>query len=197
MSTSLTLHCNTVRGHSACAASLITDGLTIGEARTIGAAHGWRHTGGRDYCPGCSGSRIRPRVIVAVNPDTVDAARPDIRLRDAEALLTARVNSATSGTWMCRRTPTTIRSLPGVEFVTGGPHGSECVARTGPAGNLQAAADAAYIATVDPDVGRAVTAVLHEAFETVQEEHGLVETSLAQAAVDLADAILRPKGDQR
>jgi hypothetical protein len=197
LSTSIKLHCNTVRGHTACAASLITDGLTTDEARTIGAAHGWRHTGGRDYCPGCSGSRVRPRVIVTVNPDVVDAVRADIRLQDAEALLTARLNGATSGTWTCRRTPSTIRSLPGVEFVTGGPHGSECVARTGPAGNPQATADAAYIAAVDPYVGRAVTAVLHAAFETVHEEHGLVETSLTRAAVDLADAILRPKGDQR
>ncbi|NGO47292.1 hypothetical protein [Streptomyces ureilyticus] len=66
-----------------------------------------------------------------------------------------------------------------------------CVAATGPANEPQSMADAAYIATVDPDVGRAVTGVLHEAFETVHQEHGLVENSLTRAAVDLADAILR------
>ncbi|WP_328434525.1 hypothetical protein [Streptomyces sp. NBC_00425] len=191
MSARTTLHCETVHGYSACAASLITDGFDAAEARQIGAAHGWRHSGGKDYCPGCSGSRMRPRVIVAVPEAKTLEGRPDHRLQEAEALLSARLNAATGGTWRTGRTPEPLPHLPGVEFVTGGHHGSECVARTGQAGNEQAAADAAYIATLDPDVGRAITAVLHEARESVSQEHGLVEDSLAQAAVDLADALLR------
>ena len=65
MSARIVLNCDTVRGFSACAQSLMTDGLSVSEARTIGAAYGWRHTTGKDYCPACSGVRARPRVILA------------------------------------------------------------------------------------------------------------------------------------
>ncbi|MFJ5038003.1 hypothetical protein [Streptomyces parvulus] len=198
MSTSLMLHCNTVRGYSSCATTLMTDGLDVHEARKIGAAHGWRHTSGKDYCPACSGSRVKPRVIIAVDGEPVapTAGRADYRLQAASALLLAHTNRATGGLWTPGRSPVTMRNLPGVEFVTGGDHGADCVARTGPSGNAQAAADAAYIALLDPEVGRAVCAVLDETKESVAQEHGLVETSTAQAAVDLADALLRPKGER-
>lgn len=196
MSTTTTLHCDTTRGYSACASSLATDGLTVQEARKIAAAHGWRHTGGRDYCPGCSGTRARPRVILAADPQP-PAVRPAVeRLQAASGLLLAHSNRATGGTWRPSRTSLVLRQLPGVEFVTGGEHDSECVARTGPAGNEQAAADAAYIALVDPNAGRAVAGVLHEAFEHVHLDQGLVATSLEQACVDLADELLKPKGER-
>jgi len=194
MSTSITVSCNTVRGSSSCASRLQTDGLTIGEARTIAAAHGWRHTAGQDYCAGCSGSRMKPRVIIAgLIPAPIPPERADYRLQNAAELLRAHVNGATGGIWTPRRTPTSMRTLPGVEFVAGGDHGQDCVARTGPAGNPQAATDAAYIALLGPDVGRAVTAILDAAYESVAEEQGLVETSTMQAAVDLADVLLRPR----
>ncbi|MER7739972.1 hypothetical protein ABTX34_16930 [Streptomyces sp. NPDC096538] len=197
MSTTTKLHCDTTRGYSACASSLITDGLTVEEARKIGAAHGWRHTAGRDYCPACSGSRVRPRVIIAATPKaTTRTAAAHERLQTASGLLLAHSNRATGGTWRPNRTPLVLRQLPGVEFVTGGAHDSECVARTGPAGNEQAAADAAYIALVDPNAGRAVAGVLHEAFEHVHQDHGMVATSLEQACVDLADELLKPKGER-
>ncbi|MGY3199798.1 hypothetical protein [Streptomyces sp. TE5632] len=196
MSASIVLHCQTTRGFSTCATSLITDSLTVDEARVIGAGHGWRHVNGCDYCAACSGSTIKPRVIVAAAPAADARVRADLRLQTAESTLLALVNGATGGSWRYR--PENQWTDPGLrygeEFVAAGPAGRPvCVASTGPAGDPQSMADASYIATVDPDVGRAVTAVLHEAFETVHQEHGLVDTSLAQAAVDLADAILRPK----
>ncbi|WP_030672290.1 hypothetical protein [Streptomyces sp. NRRL B-1347] len=189
MSVRITLHCNTIRGFSGCAASLLTHGLTTSEARTIGAAYGWRHTGGRDYCPGCSGTDRTLRVVLG---ETMPTPRPraDELLRDAEAKLLALANSATPGRWAPAGTPATVGDgLFGVEFITGGEHKTECVARTGPAGNTQAAADAAYIAALDPHAGRAVASVLHEAFESVHQDGGLVQDSLSQAAVDLAAAI--------
>ncbi|MEU1853962.1 hypothetical protein ABZ499_33065 [Streptomyces sp. NPDC019990] len=201
MSTSTTLHCNTVRGFSTCAASLITDGMTAEEARQVGAAHGWRHVNGLDYCAACSGSSIKPRVIVAVGgtaPDPEDArVRADLRLQTAKGVLLSLVNAATEGTWWYD--PEKVWNDPGLhfgqEFVAAVPVGKPvCVAGTGPAGDPQSMADAAYIACLDPEVGRAITGVLNEAFETVHQEHGLVEDSLTQAAVDLADAILRPRG---
>ncbi|MYR58331.1 hypothetical protein GTY54_19530 [Streptomyces sp. SID625] len=200
MSTSVVLRCNTVRGFSACATSLITDGTTQDEARAIGSVHGWRLVNGQDYCPACSGSKAKPRVIVAVNGATDGArARADLRLQTAGSSLLALVNGATPGRW--RYSPEAMWNGPGPhfgeEFVAAGPVGRPvCVAATGPADEPQGMADAAYIACVDPDVGRAVTGVLHEAFDTVHQEHGLVETSLAQAALDLADAILGPEGER-
>lgn len=200
MSASVVLHCNTTRGFSTCATSLITDGATIDEARAIGSVHGWRLVNGRDYCPACSGSSIKPRLIVAVNGVDTDArVRADLRLQTAESTLLALVNGATAGRW--RYNPERMWNGPGPhfgeEFVAAGPVDRPvCVAATGHADEPQGMADAAYIAAVDPDVGRAVTAVLHEAFETVHQEHGLVESSLAQAAVDLADAILREEGER-
>ncbi|MFD0209177.1 hypothetical protein ACFVH9_08565 [Streptomyces hirsutus] len=196
MSASVVLHCQTTRGFSTCAASLITDGLNVDEARAIGAGHGWRHVNGRDYCAACSGSTVKPRVLAAATPADDARVRADLRLQTAESTLLALVNGATGGSWRYRpekqRTDPALRS--GEEFVAAGPTGRPvCVAATGPADDPQSMADASYIATVDPDVGRAVTAVLHEAFETVHQEHGLVANSLTQAAVDLADAILRPK----
>ncbi|MEU6595061.1 hypothetical protein ABZ923_38690 [Streptomyces sp. NPDC046881] len=200
MSTSTTLHCNTTRGFSTCAASLITDGMTAEEARRIGAAHGWRHVNGRDYCAACSGSSIKPRVIVAVDgagPHTTDdRVRADLRLQTARGVLLSHVNAASEGAWWYD--PEKMWNDPGLhfgeEFVAAGPVDRPvCVAATGPADEPQSMADAAYIACLDPEVGRAVTGVLNEAFETVHQEHGLVEGSLTQAAVDLADAILRPR----
>ncbi|MDQ1018819.1 hypothetical protein [Streptomyces afghaniensis] len=200
MSTRMTLHCNTTRGFSTCAASLITDGTTSEEARQIGAAHGWRHINGRDYCAACSGRSIKPRVIVAINgagPHTQDdRVRADLRLQTARATLLPLVNAATEGAWWYD--PKKMWNGPGPhfgeEFVAAGPVDRPvCVAATGPADEPQCMADAAYIACLDPEVGRAITGVLNEAFETVHQEHGLVEDSLTQAAVDLADAILRPR----
>jgi hypothetical protein len=199
MSVRISLHCNTVHGLSACAQSLMTDALTIGEARTIAAAYGWRANGGTDYCAACSGVRGRPRVILAHGPAglTLPQPRPDELLQAAESTLLALVNRATPGRWTYRP-PTGIRwtvsqgTAPGAELVAGGTTATDCVALTGPAGHPQAAADAAYIATVNPDFGRAVTAVLHEAYESVHQEGGLVQDSLSQAAVDLAAAIHRP-----
>ncbi|MXM66758.1 hypothetical protein GR925_25835 [Streptomyces sp. HUCO-GS316] len=195
MSTSTVIHCNTVRGYSACAASLITDALTAEEARTIAGAHGWRHSSGRDYCPPCSGSRIRPRVIVAV-PDALPAVTelPAERLRLAAEILTAAVAGSSGGTWCARRTPPALPDgVTGVEYVTGGPFGTSCVARTGPAGNPLAAGDATYIALLDPEVGRAVAALLQTAQEGVEEDSGRVETALPRAAVDVAEALLRAR----
>jgi hypothetical protein len=200
LSTSVVLHCNTVRGFSSCAASLVTDGLTVDEARQAGAANGWRYVNGRDYCAACSGVRTPPRLAL---PD-VEAAhdarvRADLRLQTAHGLLLPLVNTATAGDWRYNRakawnTPDLRFSE---EFVAAGPADRPvCVAATGPADDPQAMSDAAYIATVGPEVGRAVLGVLHEAFETVHQEQGLVETSLAQAAVDLADAVLRPGGPE-
>ncbi|MFF0092764.1 hypothetical protein ACFYSF_22765 [Streptomyces canus] len=198
MSTSVTLHCNTTYGFSTCAASLITDGLTVEEARQVGAVHGWRHVNGRDYCAGCSGSKIKPRLIVAVNGvEPHDArVRADLRLQTAHAMLLPLVNSATGGAWWYD--PEKMWNDPGLhfgeEFVAAGPVDRPvCVAATGPADHPQSMADAAYIASVNPEVGRAITGVLHEAFESVHQEHGLVEDSLTQAAVDLADALLMPR----
>ncbi|PWI16045.1 hypothetical protein DI272_19130 [Streptomyces sp. Act143] len=200
MSTSVTLHCNTTRGFSTCAASLLTDGLTVEEARQIGAVNGWRHVNGRDYCAACSGSKIKPRLVVAVNghePADDARVRADLRLQTAHSLLMPLVNGATSGDWWYD--PDKMWNGPGPhfgeEFVAAGTVDRPvCVAATGPADHQQSMADAAYIAAVGPEVGRALAGVLHEAFETVHQEHGLVEDSLAQAAVDLADAILRPGG---
>jgi hypothetical protein len=201
VSTSVTLHCNTTRGFSTCAATLITDALNAEEARQIAAVHGWRHVAGRDYCAACSGSSVKSRVIVAVNGvDQEDArVRADLRLQTAKATLLPLVNAATEGGWWYD--PEKMWNDPGLhfgeEFVAAGPVGRPvCVAGTGPADDPQSMADAAYIACLDPEVGRAITGVLNEAFETVHQEHGLVETSLAQAAVDLADAILRPRGER-
>ncbi|MFI2434725.1 hypothetical protein [Streptomyces sp. NPDC018693] len=200
MSTSTTLHCNTTRGFSTCATTLITDGMTAEEARQIGAAHGWRHVNGRDYCAACSGSSIKPRVIVAINgagPHTDDArVRADLRLQTARGMLLSLVNAATEGDWWYD--PAKMWNDPGLhfgeEFVAAGPVDRPvCVAGTGRADDPQSMADAAYMACLDPEVGRAITGVLNEAFETVHQEHGLVESSLTQAAVDLADAILRPR----
>ncbi|MGW2951586.1 hypothetical protein [Streptomyces eurythermus] len=198
MSARITLHCQTTRGFSACATSLITDSPTVEEARQVGAAHGWRYINGRDYCAGCSGRSVKPRVIVAVNgagTATDDArVRADLRLQTAERTLLALVNQATSGDWLYR--PATPNGDPG----SGGEERvmarHACVASTGTTATPQSLANAVYIATVDPEVGRAVTAVLHEAFEVVHQEHGLVADSLAQAAVDLADVILRTKGER-
>ncbi|MFJ1606965.1 hypothetical protein ACIOHS_26880 [Streptomyces sp. NPDC088253] len=200
MSTSVTLHCNTTYGFSTCAASLITDRLTVEEARQVGAANGWRYVNGRDYCAGCSGSSTKPRLIVAVNGTELgNRVRADLRLQTAETTLHALVNGASAGRW--RYNAERMWNGPGPhfgeEFVGTGPVDRPvCVAATGPADSPQGMADAAYIAAVDPDVGRAVTAVLREAFETVHQEHGLVESSLAQAAVDLADVLLREEGER-
>lgn len=194
MSTSTTIHCNTVWGYSSCAASLITDALTAAEARTIAGAHGWRHTAGRDYCPGCSGSRVRPRVIVAVSDTPPREATPHDRLQLAHDIVNAAVAAASAGTWCARRTPPGLPDgIAGVEYVTGGEHGADCVARTGPAGNALAAGDANYIALMDPEVGRAVCGVLRDARENVEAEGGRVETSSLDAAVHLADALLRAR----
>ncbi|MFM9590769.1 hypothetical protein ACKI16_29705 [Streptomyces scabiei] len=197
MSTSLRLNCNTVFGYSTCAATLITDALTVEEARTIGRAYGWRHSSGRDYCPGCSGSGIRPRVIIAApgNPAPSTDDRPAERLALAREIVTAAVAGASAGTWCARRTgPDGLPDgVTGIEYVSGGLDGTDCIARTGPAGNAIAAGDATYIALMDPDVGRAVVGVLHDAYESVQDNGGRVETSLPQAAVDLADALLRAR----
>lgn len=199
MSTSLRLNCNTVFGYSTCAAALITDALTVEEARSIGRAYGWRYSGGRDYCPGCSGSGIRPRVIVAVpgNPAPSSEDRPAERLALAREIVTAAVAGASAGTWCARSSPPGLpEGLTGVEYVTGGVDGTDCVARTGPAGNTLARGDANYIALMDPEVGRAVVGVLHDAYENVTQEQGLVEDSLSQAAVDLADALLRARDER-
>lgn len=198
MSTSIRLNCNSLWGHSSCASFLITDGLTVEEARQIGGAHGWRHTAGRDYCPGCSGSRIRPRVIIAV-PDTAPRTqhRADERLQLAHDIVTAAVSGSSGGTWCARRTPPDLPDgVPGVEYVTGGLTGTDCIARTGPAGNAFAAGDSTYIALMDPEVGRAVIGVLREAHDSVAEERGLVQDSMTQAAVDLAEALLRPRDER-
>lgn len=195
MTVSLRLACNTVHGYSSCAAVLHTDALTVEEARKIGDAHGWRHTSGRDYCPRCSGSKVRPRVIIAV-PDTAPRTedRPAERLQDAEDLILAAIAGASEPPWCARRTPPALpEGVIGLEFVTGGPHGADSVARTGPAGNALAAGDARYIALMDPDVGRAVLGVLREAREDVEGNGGRVETSLPDAAVTLADALLRDR----
>ncbi|KQW13577.1 hypothetical protein [Streptomyces sp. Root369] len=201
MSTSVTLHCNTTYGFSTCAAQLITDGLTVEEARRAGADNGWRHVNGRDYCAACSGSKIKPRLVVAVNAvEPLDSrVRADLRLQTAKRTLLPLVNGATAGDWWYN--PERMWNGPGLhfgeEFVAAGPVDRPlCVAGTGPADNPQSMDDAAYIAAVGPEVGRAITGVLNEAFETVHQEQGLVETSLTQAAVDLADAILRTKGEQ-
>lgn len=199
MSTSVVLRCNTTYGFSTCAASLITDGLTVEEARQTGAANGWRYVQGRDYCAGCSGSKVKPRVVVAVDgvPLVDDSrVRADLRLQTARGLLLSLVNGATGGDWWYD--PEKMWNGPGPyfgqAFVAAGPVDKPvCVAATGPADAAQSMADGAYIAAVGPEVGRAVAAVLNEAFETVHQEHGLVESSLAQAAVDLADALLRPR----
>ncbi|MEU7323339.1 hypothetical protein ABZ682_22730 [Streptomyces griseoviridis] len=198
MSTSVVLHCNTTYGFATCAAQLITDGLTVEEARQVGTVNGWRHVNGRDYCAGCSGSKIKPRVIVAVDgaPLVDDTrVRADLRLQTAHGLLLPLVTGATAGDWWYD--PEKVWNDPGryfgEEVVTAGPAGRPVrVAATGPVDEPQSRADAAYIAHVGPEVGRAVVGVLHEAFETVHQEHGLVESSLTRAAVDLADAILRP-----
>lgn len=205
MSISSTLHCNTLRGFSACAQTLITDGLTHEEVRAIGTAHGWRHTDGKDYCPACSGVRGRMRFFLA-HGEADGAVRmaehqAEELLRGAEGMLLALVNGATGGRW-AYRPPASLRwavsagAAPGTELVAGGPRGTESVARTGPAGHPQAAADAAYIAAVDPQVGRAVTGVLHEAFESVHQDDGRVEDSLTQAAVDLATALTQHRTPQ-
>ncbi|WP_435610870.1 hypothetical protein [Streptomyces sp. C10-9-1] len=58
MSTQITVHCNTEWAEGSCVASVMTDARTVEEARQAASAHGWRtHPGGRDYCPGCSGTR--------------------------------------------------------------------------------------------------------------------------------------------
>jgi len=192
---SLRLSCNTVHGYSSCAAVLHTDALTVEEARKIGDAHGWRHTSGRDYCPRCSGSKVRPRVIVAV-PDAAPRTqdRPAERLQDAEDVVRAAIARASEAPWCARRTPPGLpEGVTGLEFVVGGRHGADSVARTGPAGNVLAAGDARYIALMDPEVGRAVLAVLTETRESVEQEGGIVEDSLSQAALDLADALLRDR----
>lgn len=203
MSVRITLHCNTVSGYSSCAHSLMTDGLTIGEARTIGAAYGWRHHNGKDYCPGDSRTYVRPRVILPHLDESlrVPELSPDELLQNAEDMLLALVNRATGGPWRYRPDKAWMARYPGEaeEHVAAGPADDPvCIASTGPADDRQSMADAAYIATVDPDVGRAVTAVLHEAFETVHQDGGIVDSSLSQAAVDLAAAIHRtPAGGQR
>lgn len=197
MTVSLRLACNTVHGYSSCAAVLHTDALTVEEARKIGDAHGWRHTSGRDYCPRCSGSKIRPRVIIAV-PDAAPRTedRPAERLQDAEDLVLSAVVDSSGGTWCARRTPPAVpNGVPGITYVTGGPNGTDCIARTGPAGHTFAAGDAKYIALMDPEVGRALCGVLREARENVEDDGGRVETSLPQAVVDLADALLRDRED--
>lgn len=195
MSLSTVVHCNTLHGYGACARSLITGPVTHDEALAIASAHGWRRSGGKDYCPGCSGVKKRPRLVLpdldlSAGPPTVT---PLGRLIAAGETLLPLVNAATSGRWSYQ--PPTSKAAtdgpPGAEIIRGGPRGTEFVARTGPARHPQGAADAAYIACVDPDVGRATVAVLHEVRESVAQEGGLVESSTSQAAVDLADAILR------
>lgn len=197
MSARTTLHCETVHGFSSCAASLMTDGITHSEARAVGAACGWRYSGGKDYCPACSGSRIRPRLIAATTAPTMAVLPPLERLEQAGDILIALVNEATGSDWWYSRTDpfTDLVRLPPSEGVGTGTsrRGSACVAATGPAGQPQAARDAAYIACVDRPVGRAVAAVLREARESLADDLGIVQDSSTQAAIDVADALLRPR----
>ncbi|WP_428950970.1 hypothetical protein [Streptomyces sp. cg35] len=57
MSARITLHCDTLWRYGGCTSTLLTDAATIAEARAAGAGLDWRHSGRRDYCATCSGSR--------------------------------------------------------------------------------------------------------------------------------------------
>lgn len=80
MSARITLHCDTLWRYSACTSQLITDALTLVQARQAGRARGWRpHPDGTDYCPNCSGThRQRPGAhVVHLHPARKDQAMPE------------------------------------------------------------------------------------------------------------------------
>ncbi|GAA5070433.1 hypothetical protein [Streptomyces similanensis] len=71
MSARITLHCNTTWQYGACAAQIMTDALTVPEARAAARTRGWRHVpdggpDGRDYCAACSGRGPQPADAVVV-----------------------------------------------------------------------------------------------------------------------------------
>lgn len=72
MTARIVLYCDRESRYGTCTASLLTDALTLAEARQAADRQGWNtHPDGPDYCPNCSGSRrVRPgAAVVTLHPD--------------------------------------------------------------------------------------------------------------------------------
>lgn len=55
MSARITLHCDQLWQYGGCTSQLITDAVTLTEARVAGEHFGWRCGKAGDFCPTCSG----------------------------------------------------------------------------------------------------------------------------------------------
>ncbi|PJT47819.1 hypothetical protein CWI85_25980 [Streptomyces albidoflavus] len=55
MSARITLHCDRLWQYGGCTGQLMTDALSIEEARTVAEQRGWRAGRSGDFCPTCSG----------------------------------------------------------------------------------------------------------------------------------------------
>ncbi|MFE5871621.1 hypothetical protein ACFQ6V_23655 [Streptomyces roseifaciens] len=66
MSVRITLHCDRLWKYGGCPRSLMTDAVTLDEARGVARAEGWRAGSGGDFCPGCSGTGPRSGALVVL-----------------------------------------------------------------------------------------------------------------------------------
>ncbi|WP_367138937.1 MULTISPECIES: hypothetical protein [Streptomyces] len=71
MSARITLHCDQLWKYGSCPRMLITDAVTLDEARRVARAEGWRTVAVGDFCPGCSGTGPRPGApVVLLHPQS-------------------------------------------------------------------------------------------------------------------------------
>lgn len=65
MSARISLYCDTQWQYGSCPTTLLTDAVTIDEARSAARERGWStHSNGRDRCASCSGRRSKPATAV-------------------------------------------------------------------------------------------------------------------------------------
>lgn len=77
MSARIILYCNRMGQYGSCTSQLITDALTIEEARAAADRRGWRcHPNGNDYCSSCSGTSRTPHYtnVVLLHPREPEGA---------------------------------------------------------------------------------------------------------------------------
>lgn len=70
MSARITLHCDRLWEYGGCTGQLMTDALSIDEARAAAEQYGWRAGGSGDYCPTCSGRPVPQGLnVVHLHPE--------------------------------------------------------------------------------------------------------------------------------
>ncbi|MFC8925496.1 hypothetical protein ACFT43_06400 [Streptomyces albidoflavus] len=70
MSARITLHCDRLWQYGGCTCQLMTDALSIEEARTVAEQRGWQAGRSGDFCPTCSGRpATKGLAVVHLHPE--------------------------------------------------------------------------------------------------------------------------------